>query len=118
MAELRPAPLLPPPLLLKRPGSPAASLTAKFEPRSLHSNYFQLHFRSPVSETVVFYLKPFGTFVLEIIQQGNKWGRNCLQINLVWFGNKKDSNHEREVLKLPSDTKCYVGRGGGGKPSN
>lgn len=118
MAELSPAPPLPPPLLLKSPGPPAASLTTKFEPRSLHSNYFQLHFLSPVSETVVFYLKPFGTFVLEIIQQGNKWGRNCLQINLVWFGNKKDSNHEREVLKLPSDTKCYVGRGGGGKPSN
>lgn len=52
--------------------------------------------------------------MLEIIQQGNKWGRNCLQVNPVWFGNKKDSNHKREVSKLPSSTKCTWGEQGEG----
>lgn len=62
----------------------------------------------------MFYLKAFGIFMLEIIQQGKKWGRNCLQINLVWFGNKRVSNLKREVLKLPSDTKLVWGEEGEG----
>lgn len=103
-------------LLLKSSSCPAASLTAKSEQGWLDSYYFQLHLPSLVSEADVFHLKPVGIFVFEIIQQRNKRGRNCLQINP--FGNEKDSNHKRRGLKLPSATKCYVGRRGRGKPSN
>lgn len=49
--------------------------------------------------------------MLEIIQQGNKWGRNRLQIKQVLFRNEKDSGHRREDLKPPSDTNLCVGRG-------
>lgn len=52
--------------------------------------------------------------MLEIIQQRNKWSRNCLQINLLWFGNKKDSDRKREVPKPPSDTKRVWGEEGEG----
>lgn len=74
--------------------------------------YFQLRLLPAVSERVVFYLKPFGSFVLEIIQRGSTWGGNWLQINQVSFGNKKGFQPEERGFDTFRYQTC-VGRGRG-----